>query len=98
MKDEFPAESDERTFHRGRGRPKAWDDRTAQNTIKSLDRAMAVFEKVGLPVTPFPVDFGSDDAPVDIFNWLPDAGALQQTTVVMRELIGRLVYRLKGWV
>lgn len=44
MKDEIPAESDERTLHRGRGRPKAWDDRTAQNTIKSLDRAMAVFE------------------------------------------------------
>jgi IclR family acetate operon transcriptional repressor len=29
---------------RARGRPKAWDDKTDQNTIKSLDRAMAVFE------------------------------------------------------
>ena len=29
---------------RSRGRPKAWDDKTEQNTIKSLDRAMAVFE------------------------------------------------------
>ncbi len=27
-----------------RGRPKAWDDKTDQNTIKSLDRAMAVLE------------------------------------------------------
>ena len=27
---------------RGRGRPKAWDDKGAQNTIKSLDRALEV--------------------------------------------------------
>ncbi|MGB7243432.1 MAG: HTH-type transcriptional regulator BhcR [Sulfitobacter sp.] len=29
---------------RARGRPRGWDDKTSQNTIKSLDRAMAVFE------------------------------------------------------
>lgn len=29
---------------KSRGRPRAWDDKTAQNTIKSLDRAMEVFE------------------------------------------------------
>ncbi|WP_377507881.1 HTH-type transcriptional regulator BhcR [Octadecabacter sp. R77987] len=29
---------------RARGRPRDWDDKTAQNTIKSLDRAMEVFE------------------------------------------------------
>lgn len=29
---------------RSRGRPKAWADKTEQNTIKSLDRAMEVLE------------------------------------------------------
>lgn len=29
---------------RARGRPRDWDDKTSQNTIKSLDRAMKVFE------------------------------------------------------
>ncbi|WP_413718739.1 HTH-type transcriptional regulator BhcR [Silicimonas sp. MF1-12-2] len=29
---------------RGRGRPRDWHDKTEQNTIKSLDRAMEVFE------------------------------------------------------
>lgn len=29
---------------RARGRPRDWDDKTAQNTIKSLDRAMEVLE------------------------------------------------------
>lgn len=32
------------TPRRARGRPRGWDDKTAQNTIKSLDRAMGVFE------------------------------------------------------
>ncbi|MEQ9261087.1 MAG: IclR family transcriptional regulator [Roseovarius sp.] len=32
------------TARRSRGRPKAWTDKTEQNTIKSLDRAMAVLE------------------------------------------------------
>jgi IclR family acetate operon transcriptional repressor len=44
MRDEPAPESAEKLPLRGRGRPKAWDDRTAQNTVKSLDRAMAVFE------------------------------------------------------
>ena len=29
---------------KARGRPRDWQDKTGQNTIKSLDRAMAVFE------------------------------------------------------
>ncbi|SEQ83918.1 IclR family transcriptional regulator, acetate operon repressor [Loktanella sp. DSM 29012] len=32
------------TGRRARGRPRDWDDKTSQNTIKSLDRAMEVFE------------------------------------------------------
>ena len=36
--------SDSSATRRARGRPRAWDDKTEQNTIKSLDRAMAVFE------------------------------------------------------
>ena len=31
-------------LRRSRGRPRGWDDKTDQNTIKSLDRAMMVFE------------------------------------------------------
>ncbi|WP_296429275.1 HTH-type transcriptional regulator BhcR [Yoonia sp.] len=32
---------------RGRGRPKAWDDKGTQNTIKSLDRALEVLVQLG---------------------------------------------------
>ncbi len=37
----------EETVKRGRGRPKAWDDKGAQNTIKSLDRALEVLVQLG---------------------------------------------------
>ena len=32
---------------RGRGRPKSWDDKATQNTIKSLDRALEVLVQLG---------------------------------------------------
>lgn len=38
-----PLQTDTET-RRARGRPRGWDDKTEQNTIKSLDRAMMVFE------------------------------------------------------
>lgn len=37
----------ENTPQRGRGRPKAWVDKTDQNTIKSLDRALEVLARLG---------------------------------------------------
>ena len=37
----------EEVAKRGRGRPKAWDDKGAQNTIKSLDRALEVLVQLG---------------------------------------------------
>ncbi|KZY33654.1 IclR family transcriptional regulator [Roseovarius sp. HI0049] len=41
----MPQNSDTQpTNRRARGRPRGWDDKTEQNTIKSLDRAMLVFE------------------------------------------------------
>lgn len=37
-------DSSDSGVRRSRGRPRDWNDKTEQNTIKSLDRAMAVFE------------------------------------------------------
>ena len=39
-----PQNNDDRGLRKSRGRPRDWHDKTAQNTIKSLDRAMEVFE------------------------------------------------------
>lgn len=53
---------------RARGRPRGWDDKTAQNTIKSLDRAMEVFEYLseaqGKPLTQIADEMGQSPATV----------------------------------
>lgn len=42
----MPPESPISTDRRARGRPRDWHDKSEQNTIKSLDRAMQVFERL----------------------------------------------------
>lgn len=53
---------------RARGRPRGWEDKTAQNTIKSLDRAMEVFEYLsaaqGKPLTVLADELGQSPATV----------------------------------
>lgn len=53
---------------KARGRPRGWDDKTAQNTIKSLDRAMEVFEYLseaqGKPLTVLADEMGQSPATV----------------------------------
>ncbi len=53
---------------KARGRPRGWDDKTAQNTIKSLDRAMQVFEYLsaaqGKPLTALANETGQSPATV----------------------------------
>ena len=53
---------------RSRGRPRDWYDKTAQNTIKSLDRAMEVFEFLseaqGQPLTKLAKDMSQSPATV----------------------------------
>ncbi|WP_136440143.1 HTH-type transcriptional regulator BhcR [Pacificoceanicola onchidii] len=53
---------------RKRGRPRGWDDKTEQNTIKSLDRAMAVFEHLsaasGMTLTRLADETGQSPATV----------------------------------
>lgn len=61
-------ESDQFGTRKARGRPRGWDDKTAQNTIKSLDRAMEVFEFLskaqGKALTTIATDMGQSPATV----------------------------------
>ena len=63
-----------------------------------MRRAQRLFERQGLKVLPFPVDFqarGRWAGPIwrDPTQWLPSARALDDSSRALRELIGRLVYR-----
>lgn len=61
-------EKDAGSNRKARGRPRGWEDKTAQNTIKSLDRAMEVFEYLsqaqGKPLTMLADEMGQSPATV----------------------------------
>lgn len=61
-------ENSVRSARKARGRPRGWEDKTAQNTIKSLDRAMEVFEYLseaqGKPLTMLADEMGQSPATV----------------------------------
>jgi uncharacterized SAM-binding protein YcdF (DUF218 family) len=63
-----------------------------------MQRARALFQRQGLVVEPFPVDFqalgGWAGAPWrNPLAWLPSAGGLEGTSRALRELMGRVVHR-----
>lgn len=63
-----------------------------------LPRARLLFERAGLVVSGFPVDFaGAGGGGLGVMDIFPTAGALAQTQMAVRELYGRLYYRLKPW-
>jgi uncharacterized SAM-binding protein YcdF (DUF218 family) len=62
-----------------------------------MPRAALLFEGAGLRVTPFPVDFRQDTARrFTLVDLVPSARALAETETALRELYGRVVYRV-GW-
>ena len=64
-----------------------------------MPRAMAIFKRAGVPVIASTTDVNVvDGAHTDPFRWLPNAGALLMTTTAMREWIGYLAYRARGYL
>ena len=60
-------------------------------------RAKKLFEKQGLIVIPYKVDYKTSlNKSVGIMDFLPSAGNLGQTETGIREIIGRLFYLVKG--
>jgi uncharacterized SAM-binding protein YcdF (DUF218 family) len=63
-----------------------------------MPRAAAVFRKAGFEVSPAPSDFrtgwGSEGG---FWDWMPDAGGLHWSDMALREWLGMLVYRFRGW-
>jgi len=61
-----------------------------------MPRAQILFEKEGLEVVPYPVDFKSLTADsITFMDYLPNGQSLAKTEMGMRELMGRLFYWLK---
>ena len=63
-----------------------------------MPRALAVFRRAGFNVEPSPADFGG--RPLlegGVLAFMPDAAALKTSSLVVKEWIGMLVYRFRGW-
>jgi uncharacterized SAM-binding protein YcdF (DUF218 family) len=73
-----------------------------------MPRSVALFQKQGIQVIPAPADFNVTQAGWDdlthatlasqIINLLPSTGNLSLTTDALKEYLGILVYRLRGWI
>jgi uncharacterized SAM-binding protein YcdF (DUF218 family) len=63
-----------------------------------MPRALAVFRHAGLPVVPATTDVAAAGGPDNVLRWLPDADALGTTTAAMKEWIGLLAYRARGYL
>ena len=62
-----------------------------------MRRAEAAFRRVGLSVTPAACDHGGELARPAVLLLIPTAGALSASSSLLREQIGWLAYRLRGW-
>lgn len=61
-----------------------------------MPRALAIAQKLGMDVRPYPVDFRQLDAP-SAWAWLPHNGGPRLFELALHELIGLAAYRLRGW-
>ncbi len=59
-----------------------------------MARSKFLFEKRGFTVFPYPVDFRYENKELSVIDFLPSAKALNKSSFVIRELLGRLYYRL----
>ncbi len=64
-----------------------------------MPRALAIFKKAGVPVTPAPCDYRSgDEHSRTLLDWIPNAQAFSMTSSALREWMGYYVYRWRGWL
>ncbi|BAU12450.1 hypothetical protein LEP3755_29790 [Leptolyngbya sp. NIES-3755] len=70
-----------------------------------MPRSMLIFKKLGIDAIPAPTDYITSFADqgarssleATILDTLPDADQMRRTTRALKEYIGILVYRLRGW-
>ena len=62
-----------------------------------MNRAKKLFERQGFIIHPFPVDFKTSTISTwkNPSKWIPNAQSLSMSSIAIREIIGRVVY--KSW-
>ncbi len=70
-----------------------------------MPRSMMIFKKLGVDAIPAPTDYTSiqndqaaqSSTEAAILDFFPDADQMRRTTRALKEYLGILVYRLRGW-
>jgi uncharacterized SAM-binding protein YcdF (DUF218 family) len=63
-----------------------------------MRRSIACFEKQGLKVTPFPVDFYTEDQTFRLVYLFPSEFALMEWRILLREIFGMITYKIAGYI
>jgi len=63
-----------------------------------MKRAIGCFEKEGLKVKAFPVDFYTTEEPFEIDALVPSIEALQLWQILFKEWFGIIVYKITGYI
>jgi uncharacterized SAM-binding protein YcdF (DUF218 family) len=64
-------------------------------TAWHMPRAMLLFRRTGLRITPFPVGALVNPSAATVLDFLPQAGALQHSEIGIRELLGAAYYYIQ---
>ncbi len=64
-----------------------------------MKRAKIIFEKEGIKVNPYSVDFRSENISLNRIiknplNWIPNSDSLNKTSIALKEIYGILIYKL----
>lgn len=64
-----------------------------------MPRALATFRSAGIDAVPSATDFATLTAPASgLENWIAEPAALEGTTRALKEYLGWLFYRRRGWI
>ena len=72
-----------------------------------MPRSVLIFRRQGIDIIPAPTDFLVGEQELQQHNYslesktlsfFPNTGSLDRTAMVMKEYIGKFVYRLRGWL
>lgn len=77
---------------------RGWTSAVLVTSAAHMPRALAAFEKAGIAAVPAPTDFRvTYPLYENVLDLLPDVDAVERSTDALKELLGMLVYRLRGW-
>jgi uncharacterized SAM-binding protein YcdF (DUF218 family) len=89
--------ADEARVVRDLMRARGWSSIILVTSSWHMPRAARLFQKAGVRFEPFPVDYRVDSAErLTLLDFLPRAGALQETESALREWYGILYYGMRS--